>query len=226
MWDAGKGWGKGGNSDMVEAMWQILNGRGPVATGQGLMQPQPPSETEVFYGSIKSINAEKGWGFIECDALQAKFGRDVFVPQTAAAENGLQQGMHVTFNVTMAQKGIQAVNVKPTASPAQTSGRIFNGTVKSFNGQKGWGFITCPQAAQLFHSSEIFVHTKQNNGVALEVGMPVKFQIDISGGRASAKSVVPTGPGTPTPAVSGYGAATSTLPGTFAAKGNFRLTPY
>ncbi|MYX37037.1 MULTISPECIES: cold shock domain-containing protein [unclassified Streptomyces] len=61
-------------------------------------------------GVVKWFNAEKGFGFIEQDGG----GPDVFAHYSNIASNGyreLQEGEHVTFDVTPGQKGPQAENI-------------------------------------------------------------------------------------------------------------------
>ena len=62
-------------------------------------------------GSVKSFNAEKGFGFITPD----DGGQDVFVHHSAIQMEGyrdLSEGQRVEFEVTQGQKGLQASNVR------------------------------------------------------------------------------------------------------------------
>ena len=61
-------------------------------------------------GTVKWFNPEKGIGFIERGEGQ----KDVFVHYSAINMEGfktLEEGAHVTFDVTEAEKGLQASNV-------------------------------------------------------------------------------------------------------------------
>ncbi|MET7388151.1 cold-shock protein [Streptomyces mirabilis] len=61
-------------------------------------------------GTVKWFNAEKGFGFIEQDGG----GPDVFAHYSNISGNGyreLNEGEHVTFDVTQGQKGPQAENI-------------------------------------------------------------------------------------------------------------------
>ena len=61
-------------------------------------------------GTVKWFNEEKGFGFITADG-----GKDVFVHYSAIQGTGfkkLEEGDHVTFDITEGQKGPQASNVK------------------------------------------------------------------------------------------------------------------
>ncbi len=60
-------------------------------------------------GTVKWFNAEKGYGFIECED-----GKDVFVHFSAINMDGykaLQEGESVQFDVIEGSKGPQAANV-------------------------------------------------------------------------------------------------------------------
>jgi CspA family cold shock protein len=63
-------------------------------------------------GTVKWLNAEKGFGFIE----QEGGGPDVFAHFSNIAAQGfreLQEGQKVSFDVTQGQKGLQAENIVP-----------------------------------------------------------------------------------------------------------------
>ena len=61
--------------------------------------------------TVKWFNAQKGYGFIE----QAEGGKDVFVhvSELAPGVSTLSEGQPVEFEVQEAQKGPQAVRVRP-----------------------------------------------------------------------------------------------------------------
>ena len=68
-------------------------------------------EKVVAKGTVKWFNAQKGYGFIE----QADGGKDVFVhvAELAPGVGTLSENQAVEFEVQQAQKGPQAVNVRP-----------------------------------------------------------------------------------------------------------------
>jgi cold shock protein len=64
-------------------------------------------------GTVKWFNANKGYGFIKPES-----GNDVFVHVSAIQDGGsLDEGEAVEFDITQGQKGPQAVNVRPLATP-------------------------------------------------------------------------------------------------------------
>ena len=61
-------------------------------------------------GTVKSFNAEKGFGFIEVQG-----GEDVFVHFSAIQSEGfksLEEGQKVSFEVVEGNRGPQAANVQ------------------------------------------------------------------------------------------------------------------
>ncbi len=63
-------------------------------------------------GSVKWFNDTKGYGFIQSDE-----GKDLFVHYTGIQSDGhrtLVEGQRVTFDVVEGDKGLKAVNVRPT----------------------------------------------------------------------------------------------------------------
>jgi CspA family cold shock protein len=64
-------------------------------------------------GTVKWFYANKGYGFIKPES-----GNDVFVHISAIQDGGsLDEGETVEFDITQGQKGPQAVNVRPLATP-------------------------------------------------------------------------------------------------------------
>ena len=61
-------------------------------------------------GTVKWVNAQKGYGFITNEST----GEDVFVHFSGIAGEGyksLEEGQNVTFDITEGNRGLQAVNV-------------------------------------------------------------------------------------------------------------------
>ena len=63
-------------------------------------------------GTVKWFNANKGYGFITQES------DDVFVHVSAVQDGGSpDEGETVEFDIIQGQKGPQAVNVRPLATP-------------------------------------------------------------------------------------------------------------
>lgn len=68
------------------------------------------------FGTIKSFNQQKGFGFIECAATYAQYHRDVFLHKAQIGD--MQVGAAVQFSCEVNKNGMpQAVNVQPAGAP-------------------------------------------------------------------------------------------------------------
>jgi cold shock CspA family protein len=104
--------GMGGMSPMMPgaAMQQPLTPFGfpPMPGGYGgmspfggmpMMPPGPGASTGRFHGRIKSFNAQKGFGFIECPEAHAIYGRDVFLHKEQIGDFNI--GSELIFAIEM-----------------------------------------------------------------------------------------------------------------------------
>lgn len=146
-----------------------------------------PSENEVFFGVLKKVNAEKGWGHITSEAMQKIYGKDIFVLRSSFETVQVYPGQQVCFSVSQGPKGPHATNIRPFNAVAADT--VFTGVVKSFNDTKGWGFIESPMAKAVF-MTDIFLHKKDLGGVVPRPGDQLQFKVDVAGGRAAAKNVI------------------------------------
>ncbi|CAK0830397.1 unnamed protein product, partial [Prorocentrum cordatum] len=81
---------------------------GPVAPARRL-----PSGHEVFFGVLKQVNEEKGWGHVACAATQKIYGRDMFVMRSDLEGQPLQVGAAVCFAVAQGPRGPHATGLRP-----------------------------------------------------------------------------------------------------------------
>lgn len=122
-----------------------------------------------YSGTVKTFRMDKGFGFIT-----AADGTDVFVHLKSCTDGGVpQQGDVVYFDLTpspIKPGQMQASNVTGgTGTPPQ------QGTVKMFNAEKGFGFITSADG------SDVFVHGNMCvDGAGLQQGDWVKFSLQPS----------------------------------------------
>jgi len=155
-----------------------------------------PGRQQMFYGVLKSFNEEKGWGHISCEATSRVYGKDVFLMKGALQDQVAQQGALVSFRVNMGTKGPQATAVtllppgsfRLSSDPPGEEPVVFAGQVKSFNPEKGWGFVSSEDLQQTF-GKDIFIHKRELDGRAPNPGEEVRISVEIDdGGQPVAKA--------------------------------------
>jgi CspA family cold shock protein len=150
-------------------------------------------------GVVKFFNAHKGFGFIQQD----QGGEDVFVHISAverAGLEGLAEGQQVKFTLVdrggkVSASDLEAVGEviaveKKEAPQRQLTGERATGTVKFFNGMKGFGFITRDDG-----QPDAFVHISavERSGMSgLNEGDRLEFDIEVDRrGKYSAVNLQP-----------------------------------
>jgi CspA family cold shock protein len=113
-------------------------------------------------GRVKWFNPQKGYGFID----QADYEDDIYVNRTDIVEGSrLFKGQSVTYEEALIDGKSRAVNVEVDPLNRQ------QGTVKWFNSEKSFGFITQEDG------SEIFVHQSDLGDVKkLKGGQQVTYE--------------------------------------------------
>jgi len=163
----------------------------PWGGGKGYGAPPAPLGAptgQVFYGTVKSFNEEKGWGHITCPQTQAIYGKDMFLLRSALGGDSVNANDQVQFSVNIGMKGPEAASVKVIGRGAAT--QSFVGTIKQYDQEKGWGFIVCDETRQLY-DKDIFMHRNELSGYVPQVGEIVQFTVQISPqGRPEATTVV------------------------------------
>merc|ERR1711896_103096 len=111
---------------------------------------------KAYFGVVKGYSAEKGWGHINCEATKAYYGKDVFLMsgQLEQAGGSASAGTLISFKVSEGAKGPQANDVHILPSDAfgvdGSPGKEYGATVKSFNADRGWGFVTGDELMSVF----------------------------------------------------------------------------
>lgn len=129
-------------------------------------------------GTVKSFNPTKGWGFITIG------DRDVFLHVKECKDGVPQTGDLLTFDLEedpISNGRTKASNITGCTGTADAKGNgkgkgkagtgSCQGPVKSFNTQKGWGFIT-------YEGIDIFVHAKDCHGGVPQTGDWVQFDVE------------------------------------------------
>lgn len=122
----------------------------------------------TFSGRIKSFSPLNGYGFIECPELRVHGYQDAFLHHSQLQHYIV--GNSVLFTCYLSNKGQpQACDLKSDGvipqyeqpEPAANHLGRYVGVVKSFNPEKGYGFISSPQLRERGYESDVFVHHTQ-----------------------------------------------------------------
>merc|ERR1712176_864671 len=123
------------------------------ATGAKPSLP-PVDEKTKFIGLIKNFDEEKGYGFVTSDAIREKYGKDIYISKATLNGETALTGDQVTFTVKMGTKGPVAatLTIMPEGSfeTEARAGSTYHGEVKSWNEEKGWGFVTSKESNAIF----------------------------------------------------------------------------
>jgi len=82
-----------------------------------LRPPPPPPPDKDFEGSLKSMSARHGYGFIVCQESHRLYGRDVYLPADQVPE-GAEVRDRIRFRITLSAKG------HPQATEVSIAGRV------------------------------------------------------------------------------------------------------
>lgn len=170
----------------------------------------PADEDQMFTGIVKSYDANLDFGFIECAETQQLFQTHVLLSKAALhGTKVVNPGDQVQFTLNRGgAKGPVAkkvINLSGGAmstqvyqgyyqgqeATAQFTGnamqqidetQVFVGTVKSFNAEKGFGFIDCEQTKQMFNK-DVFLLKSVLQGQIVNIGNHVQFTVTTGVGK-------------------------------------------
>eukprot|EP00413_Alexandrium_margalefii_P005848 CAMPEP_0204524324 /NCGR_PEP_ID=MMETSP0661-20131031/7317_1 /ASSEMBLY_ACC=CAM_ASM_000606 /TAXON_ID=109239 /ORGANISM="Alexandrium margalefi, Strain AMGDE01CS-322" /LENGTH=263 /DNA_ID=CAMNT_0051530075 /DNA_START=63 /DNA_END=851 /DNA_ORIENTATION=+ len=141
-----------------------------------------------YVGAVKSFNAQKGWGFLECAETFAIYGKDILF-QKSELPGPVEKGSQLSFSVAQGRNGMLAVELMLLdQAPAkqehyeEDGGGVgpgtgnYVGTLKSYNPLKGWGFIECAETQQLY-GKDILVLKTELRGVPPTQGTRLGFSV-------------------------------------------------
>ncbi|CAE7178040.1 unnamed protein product [Symbiodinium pilosum] len=135
-----------------------------------------------YTGIVRSFNPHKGWGFIECEETHKQFGSDVFLLKSDLGGYGVSKGDKVRFSVAQSEKGARATDVTVLeggeAKGDDSAGQLFFGEVRSFNPQKGFGFLSSPATESLFGKDCFFIRSEFGDAWP-EPGLHVQFKAKV-----------------------------------------------
>jgi len=178
----------------TEVTFTVTQGqKGPQAanvqvTGQG----EPNKPEGQYSGTVKSYNETAGWGFIECPETMTIHNKDIFVMRSALPGGYARKGDTVSFNVETGDKGPQASDCTIRGGVGPNGEKVYMGAVKSWNPDKGWGFITCPET-QAIYEKDIFVMRSEMHGGHADRGQTVRFSVKTGDKGPEATQVMPYG---------------------------------
>jgi CspA family cold shock protein len=188
-------------------------GGGGFRGGGGGGAPRMPAQVVgTGEGTVKFFNAQKGFGFVQ----QKGGGEDVFIHISAverAGLSGLAEGQELAYNLVDRGGKISAQDIQIVgevievqqrgggdrggfgggdrgAPQRELTGEKATGTVKFFNGQKGFGFLTRDDG-----QPDAFVHISavERSGLSgLNEGERFEFDLEVDRrGKHSAVNLVP-----------------------------------
>lgn len=146
-----------------------------------------PPRKDRYLGKLKLFLLKDGYGFLSCEETFQQYRSDVYVHQNELLDNATVRfliGEAVSFAVELNSKG------RPQARDVR---RRFEGKVKSYFLQNGYGFIACSE--QGLFDGDVFLHKNQADKLKLTIGDEVTFAVQVSDkGQAQARNVQLNGP--------------------------------
>eukprot|EP00929_Paragymnodinium_shiwhaense_P019794 TRINITY_DN13382_c0_g1_i1.p1 TRINITY_DN13382_c0_g1~~TRINITY_DN13382_c0_g1_i1.p1 ORF type:complete len:893 (+),score=252.37 TRINITY_DN13382_c0_g1_i1:156-2834(+) len=193
---ANKGVGKGaGKSSTSQPSVQNVENE-PL---RGFDGTKVPDGSKWYWGTIVNFSAAEAYGTVDSSAFKAAFSdRPLYIHADHIDPEGngdlvAQIGDEIIFHIVEDQEG--ELWAWPPIIP---KARDFNGTIKTWTGQKGW--LKCDVLQPIFEN-DVFIHSAaaEYGGVDAKPGAAVTFNLHVSEqGQAQASSPRPLGMPVPT----------------------------
>jgi len=147
----------------------------PVAQGVEICDPEwEPLPVDLTVGRVVETRVPscggKGASFGGSQGTSASWGQDQW---SAKGQSGWGKGD------PMGDKGKGKGKVSGGGPPPTPTGRMFTGTLKSFNELNNYGFIECPEV-KLEYGNDVFAHGKSLQPLGAYVGQVVYFELGVS----------------------------------------------
>lgn len=166
--------------------WRVEGCGGAAAGGtisdDGVALGQEAQEWHV--GTVKFFVPQKGYGFIECPETFQRYHSDVYVHKDLVQRGSLDgcfAGDHIRFAVCLSARGqpqashVQRYKDGPWVAPS----RLFQGRIKKYSVERGYGFIVCRDVHSIF-GQDVFLHRRQAEAEQLQEGDHVTFTVEVS----------------------------------------------
>jgi len=178
---------------------------GAMGMAAAVAAPAAAKPQNTMMGQVKNFNDEKGYGFISCPGAKT----DVFFMRgDVQGGASIQGGDKVSFNMTQGDRGPRGEDVTvlppgtdigmnsggpmggaPGQSAGVPSGPTYEGMVKRYDEERGFGFIDCDILRQST-GKDVMLLRSTLSGLVVKVGDRVSFTVEENGGKGVKASSV------------------------------------
>lgn len=137
-------------------------------------------------GTVTERYADTGRVYVECPKLKSKYGHNRLGSRAIILDEELSDfvaGDSVKFICQMTNDMAYARFLTRPPAPKDFENKRFSGEVKSYNNEKGFGFLASPEAKAIF-GCDCFVHSKEIG--SFRIGDSVSFCVTVRKDRPQA----------------------------------------